>query len=151
MTSMTADSEILKTDRRGRVRVSADRREALLEEFGKSNLSAAKFAQLAGLNYATFNGWVTKRRQRQRLAAQTATGRVEDLRPAPVSDGCVRLLEAVVESAEERPAAKSPGLCGAGLVVELPGGSRLRIESPGQLPLVAELVTLIAQSARARC
>ena len=38
-----------------------------------------------------------------------------------------------------------------GLVVELPGGSRLRIESPVHLPMAAELVALIAQRARVRC
>jgi len=38
-----------------------------------------------------------------------------------------------------------------GLLIELPGGSRMRIESPVQLAMAAELVNLVAQSARARC
>jgi hypothetical protein len=40
---------------------------------------------------------------------------------------------------------------GRGLLIELPGGSRLVVESPGRFQMAAELVALIAQSARARC
>jgi hypothetical protein len=63
MTSMNANTEVLKQDVRGRVRVSAERREALLDEFERSGASGAKFARLAGIKYATFANWVTKRRR----------------------------------------------------------------------------------------
>jgi len=48
MTSLIGEVEVLKTDTRGRVRVPAERREALLDEFEKSGMSGAKFARLAG-------------------------------------------------------------------------------------------------------
>ena len=54
MTSLIGEAEVLKTDSRGRVRVPAERREALLDEFEKSGMSGAKFARLAGIHYATF-------------------------------------------------------------------------------------------------
>jgi hypothetical protein len=60
----------------------------------------------------------------------------------------VRLFEALLEGgdAEHREPASAPGLR-----IELPGGSRILVESPVQLQMAAELVALIAQSARARC
>ena len=55
MTNMhKSDGRILKTDSKGRVRMSADRRESLLDEFERSGLTAAKFSELAGINYQTF-------------------------------------------------------------------------------------------------
>jgi hypothetical protein len=65
-----------------------------------------------------------------------------------VSSGAVRLFEAVVAEAHDRP--RNPVGAG-GLRIELPGGSRMWVESPVHLPLAAELVALIAQSARTRC
>jgi len=62
MTS-TDDGTILKTDDRGRVRTPVDRREALLDEFERSGVSGMKFAQLAGIKYATFANWIQKRRR----------------------------------------------------------------------------------------
>ena len=39
-----------------------------------------------------------------------------------------------------------------GLVIELPGGGRVRVESPLQLRLAAELLSMMAQSSnRGRC
>ena len=60
----------------------------------------------------------------------------------------MRLFEALVE--DDGAAGREPA--GArGLLIELPGGSRMLVESPVQLQMAAELVALIAQSARARC
>ncbi len=64
-----------------------------------------------------------------------------------VSTGPVRLFEALVEGDG---GGREP-VGGQGLLIELPGGSRLVVESPMQLQMSAELVALIAQSARARC
>ena len=148
MTSTNVSAEILKQDGRGRVRVPARRREALLDEFEKSGASGAQFAQLAGIKYATFAGWVLKRRKMRGRPAKTTPESAADLDDATGSAGPVRLFEAVVE----RSAGGGQDPVGArGLVVELPGGSRLRIESPVHLPMAAELVTLVAQRARVRC
>ena len=40
---------------------------------------------------------------------------------------------------------------GPGLLLELPGGATLRVEAPGQLRLVAELLGLLAQTTRSSC
>ena len=80
---------ILKQDGRGRVRTSAARREQLLDEFERSGLSGAKFAELVGVKYQTFATWV-QRRQRQLGAAAKV--------PVPTTES-VKWLEAVLASA----------------------------------------------------
>ena len=47
MTSLTLEDQILKSDRRGRVRVPRAQREAWLAEFARSGVTAAEFARLA--------------------------------------------------------------------------------------------------------
>jgi hypothetical protein len=131
----------LKQDTRGRVRVSKERRESLLEEFARSALSAAEFARLAGIKYSTFANWAARRR-RQRAATGDGQSGAKGGGPP------VRLFEAVVEG---RPSAALPTAGLGGLIVELPGGSRVLLGSPAQLPLVAELVVLVAQGRRGGC
>lgn len=133
MTSTLGTNEVLKQDRRGRVRVSRERREALLAEYAGSGLSAAAFARLAGVKYATFANWVLKRRRGGGLGEAVKTG------------GSVQLLEAVVEAA---PARCSVGRRHGGLWVELPGGCGLEVETPVQLALAAELIKLVAKGSR---
>ena len=133
MTNTTLPDEVLKRDALGRVRTPRVRREALVEEFEKSGVSARKFAALVGVNYQTFASWVQgwRKTRGQHLAA-----------------GPVRLWEAVVEggAGEPREAAGAPGLW-----IELPGGSRMSVASPVQLPMAAELVSLLAQRTGGRC
>jgi hypothetical protein len=80
MTSTIVKAEILKQDGRGRVRMPAREREALLDEFEKSGASGAKFARLAGIKYATFAGWVLKRRKRPPEHLLTRCGASSDPR-----------------------------------------------------------------------
>jgi hypothetical protein len=136
MTSLSSADEVLKQDERGRVRVSRERREVLLAEFERSGMSGAKFARMSGLNYQTFIGWV--RRGKSKGGGETG--------PRSGQAGVVQFLEAVVG---QRGDAGRPN--SGALQIEFPGGSRLRIDSPGQLPLVAELISLVAQSGRTRC
>ena len=101
-----------RTDKRGRVWVSRERREQLLDEFERSRLSAAQFCRLAGVHYATFANW----RQKRRRAQKGAIG--EDAGGRPDSDGGakpLRLLEACVEDASAK---STPGL-----LVDLPGNA----------------------------
>ena len=144
MTSLNAKAEVLKQDARGRVRVSAQRREALLDEFERSGASAAKFARLVGIRYSTFANWVLQRRVSAGKAVNATTGGSD----AAAKAVPLRLLEAVLE-AQGNEAGSSTG--SGGLVIELPGGSRMLVGSPVQLEMAAELVALIAQRARARC
>ena len=134
MTNTTLPDEVLKRAALGRVRTPRARREALVEEFEKSGVSAKKFAALVGVNDETFASWVQTRRK--------ARGQ-----RAPVT-GPVRLWEAVVEGggcADRQP------MGALGLWIELPGGSRLSVASPVQLQMAAELVALLAQRTGARC
>ena len=100
---------MLRMDAKGRVRTPAAKREEILGEFGRSGLSGARFAELAGIRYSTLASWL----RRGRLAAAAA----DTAKP-------VRFLEAMVEKAAASPAA---------LEIELPGGARLRITDAGQL------------------
>lgn len=147
MTSLNAKTEVLKQDARGRVRTSAPRREALLDEFERSGASGVKFARLAGIKYATFANWVLQRRKRRGSvgAEPNVTAGVNEVVARP---GPLRLLEAVIEDGSRAP---EPSAGVGGLVIELPGGSRILVGSPVQLEMAAELVVLIAQRARARC
>ena len=147
MTSTRRELEVLKQDARGRVRISAERREGLLDEFEKSGASGMKFARLVGIKYSTFANWVKQRRERP-AATKLAVCEASEASGSNGNAGPVRLFEALVEghhAAEREPAGSR------GLLIELPGGSRLVVESPVQLQMAAELVALIAQSARARC
>src|SRR5687768_12429681 len=148
MTSLTLEDQVLKTDRRGRVRVPQERREALLAEFGRSGLSAAEFARLAGLKYATFVGWVARARRQAAGHVEPAPAAVEEAVavaadpvvaagtscPSPRGRGTVRLFEAVVEA---------PRVAPHPLPVELPGGARMLLAEPAQVPLAAELLAAL--------
>ena len=129
MTS-TKDGAILKTDTKGRIRTPPARREQLLDEFERSSLSAAKFAELAGLKYQTFAGWVQRRRKQRGAVAPVVA-------PGP---GQLRWLEAVVEQTAGDP---------AGLCLQLPGGARLEVNTPRQAVLAVELLRALAQPAAA--
>jgi transposase-like protein len=136
MTSTTGPDEVLKQDRRGRVRVGRERRQALVEEFSRSGLSAAEFARMAGIKYSTFANWL----QEWRKARPPV---VEPSREVLVGDAGIRLLEAVVEDRAHGTTGSS-----AGLSIELPGGARLTMHSPTQLAMAVELLSLLAQRHR---
>lgn len=122
------DPTLLKTDVLGRVRATPERRAAILAEFGRSGVSAAQFARLAGINYSTFAQWV--QRHRRRRPARKPAGRA------------LRLLEAIVA-----PHAKSAVRTDEPLGLYLPGGGQLEVRSPAHVPLVAALLQALA----ARC
>jgi hypothetical protein len=145
MTSLNGNLEVLKQDSRGRVRVAASRREALLDEFDRSGLSGAKFARLAGVKYSTFAAWVARRRKQHKVLAVCPSA---DQSGRDAGGEPVRLFEAVVDEA----ALSARDAAGAGgLVIELPGGARTRVESALHLRMAAELVVLIAQAEGGRC
>lgn len=112
---------MLKTDVLGRVRATPERRAAILAEFGRSGVSAAQFARLAGINYSTFAQWVQKHRRRQASPRRVGP-------PAPARG--LQLVEAVV----------APAAGGAPLVVQLPGGVRAELTAERQVPLVVALI-----------
>jgi len=124
MTSTTGEEEIstfLKTDRLGRVCVTRERREELLDEFERSGLSGAEFAALIGVKYTTFSGW----RQRRDREKKDASG--------PLSGAPLRLVEAVVGSSGGEDAQKA-------IFIELPGEIRVKLSHASQVPLVCALL-----------
>lgn len=124
----TAQGVLLKTDVRGRVRTSAERRQAIVDEFDHSGLSAAQFAKLVGVKYSTFAQWVQKRR--------SDSGPSKSCRQAPraKSRAPLRLLEAMVDPAAQSALGSCPGL-----QLHLSGGVRLELTCAAQVPLVVAL------------
>lgn len=122
---MTATHDsILKADRRGRLRYSAEQRSALVEAFQSSGLSGPRFAALHGVAYQTLAAWVLKSR---RSAAQGLPGLPH---PAFLS-----LVPAELEA---------PSLSGPPIELILPGGARLAITASGHIPLAAALIRELA-------
>ena len=121
MTSLQSRTEILKTDKRGRVRTTRQRREELLLEFERSGLSAPRFAELTGVKYQTLAGWLHRRRQQQgEVAATKAPG--------------VQWLETVV------PTADLPATSDSRLLVRLPSGATLELSNLTQAPLAGAVL-----------
>jgi len=143
MTSTNIDGTVLKSDSRGRVRVPAQRREALLDEFERSGLSGMKFAALAGVKYPTFAYWLSKRRKAGVSGSSESAG--VGRRQAEVSrvEKSVRLFEAFAEVGKSS--------SGSGLRIELPGGANLVVDSPSQLSLAAGLLQMLNHGRRSEC
>ena len=129
-TTTETPTQIIQADSRGRLRMPAERRESLLDEFERSGLSGAKFAALMGIKYPTFADWVQRRRQ------QRGTGSPGAVKPADQ----VRWLEAVVEQA------RSCGGSGPNVVVlQLLGGARVDLSQVAQLDLLVALLRALAK------
>lgn len=129
MTFLKDDQKLLVADSQGRVRVPEDRREALLDEFERSGMSGLKFARLTGLKYQTFALWVRQRRAARSVQTPTST---------PASEQPMAFVEAMVD-----PGCAKVGE-GYGLAIQLPGGARMQIDSPSQLQMAAELLSILA-------
>jgi len=136
-----APDEVLKQDQRGRVRTPVGKREALLNDYERSSLSGVKFAAMVGVKYATFADWLQKRKKARRAESTgSSSGAVTT---GQVRGGPVRLFEAFAEVAGNGR--------GAGLLVELPGGGRIHLESPLQVQLAAELLRLLNSGGARAC
>jgi len=59
----SSDSPIIRTGSDGRLRYTPEQRQALLEAFDCSGMSALSFTRLHGIQYQTFIAWVRKRRE----------------------------------------------------------------------------------------
>jgi len=118
MTEMNeTNGVILKTDRRGRLRYSQEQKQAFIEAFESSGLSAPRFAALHGVNYQTLVYWIKKRR-----------GVSED-HPALRS-----LVPAVIDPPSAGNSSAAP------VEILLPSGVRILMHTPGQMDLAMDLV-----------
>jgi len=127
MTKPVGGSEILKTDRRGRVRLTRERREQLLDEFEKSDLRATEFARVVGLKYQTFANW---RQLRRRARAALSPALAEPAKPQ-----AVQWLEAVIDKAHG-----ADSISASALVVRLPSGAAIELAHVSQASLAAALL-----------
>jgi hypothetical protein len=134
---MIPGQTILKTDASGRVRVPVERREALLDEFDESGLSAKKFALLVGVKHQTFATWVTKRRKVRGIIGV----RRSQVQRASESVPKLQWVEAVVEKDADPPGSTT-------LSVHLPGGVRLEISDNRQVALAAGLLRALSDHQR---
>lgn len=115
---------VLKADARGRLRMPAEKREKLLDEFERSGLSGTKFAALSGVNYQTFASWVIRRKRERHGQKVPASGPDQ-----------VRWLEAMVQEAAGSVPVK----------VHLPGGAWMEIAQSEQVVTAAALVRALQQ------
>ncbi len=123
---------VLKTDALGRVRTPLARRQQLLDEFERSGLSGAQFAEFVGIKYQTFAVWVQQRR-RQRARKNADSPKADEAHQ-------MRWMEAVLEQAQTP---NDPGA--AVLVLQLPGGAQVELRSARQMALAASLVRALEQ------
>jgi hypothetical protein len=122
--------QILSQDARGRVLVSRERRESLLEEYDRSGMSGVKFAQYVGIKYSTLAYWLQSRRRHRRrekllIKAGADTG---------VGKSTGGWIEAVVENAS------GPRMPTGALRIYFAGGAYCQISSAGEAALAAELL-----------
>lgn len=60
---MSPVASLLKTDTKGRLRISRENREEILREYDGSSMSAAAFAKWTGIKYTTMTYWLQARRK----------------------------------------------------------------------------------------
>ena len=136
MTTLIAEVGVLKTDTKNRVRIPAERREALLDEFERSSMSGAQFAELTGIKYQTFANWAQKRRRKRAAADGSAVD---------AGTGGVQWVEAV--SGRQGASVMSAVAAKGHLRVQLPGGASLELSHRSQLMMAAELLRTLVASA----
>jgi hypothetical protein len=131
MTFAAAETgEIMSQDAQGRVLVSRERRESLLEEYDRSGMSGVKFAQYVGIKYSTLAYWLQSRRrhrEREKLLMKAGT----EMEPGR-SNGA--WIEAVVENGSQ------PRVSTGALRIYFAGGAYCQISSATEAALAAELL-----------
>jgi len=137
-------NELLKVDRRGHVRVSAKRREMLLDEFERCGVSAAEFAGQIGVKYTTFAHWRQKRMRSRAEDEKMASPVPVALLPAGAKQA-TRWVEAVVEADGSGSGANRPSL-----KIALPGGASLDVSEVAQMKLTVELLRAL-EGGRGSC
>lgn len=110
---------IIKSDRVGRTRYSAQHKQEVLDAFESSSLSAPAFAQQCGIKYPTFAAWLAGR---NRGARQTSP---------PQNSPAFILAEFATSDGEA-------------LEVRLPGGAVARAAGSAQIRQLAELLRHLA-------
>ncbi len=113
--------ELLKLDSRGRVQISPERREALLEEFDRSGMTGAGFARHYGIKYTTFAHWI-RMRKRARGHVEQSSSRDKFMLVSQEGAACTST---------------------SGLTIDLPHGAKVTISTPAQAELAGALIRSI--------
>lgn len=132
MSILPQDQRIQATDKRGRVRVTPERRTELLNEFDRSGMTARRFAEWIGVNYQTLTGWIARRKKVAKLAVTVAHG---------AANGWV---EAVASP-------QAGNLQSPGLIVKFPGEAQMEIHDPRSAALAAEVLRHWSNGAAPAC
>lgn len=115
-TASTTELTILKTDTLGRVQTSPEHRDAWLDAFERSNMSAAAFTRLHGIRYTTFAYWRKRRRMQRKSAVDKPTAFFEEVDVRHCDPNSV------------------------GLNISLPSGASVTVTRPEQFPQIATLL-----------
>lgn len=119
----------MKVDAAGRVWTPCEQRDAVLDEFERSGMPAAKFAQRIGMKPSTLASWIQRRKERRSEAEAVK----------PKERAALQWVEASV----------ADGGATRALLVHLPGGACMEIGDAAQAVLAAELLrALVAGGAR---
>ena len=118
----------IKTDRLGRIKLSRDHREALLNEFDSGEMSGIQFAKLHGINYTTFANW---RQNRNKLKRKSKAAKPRSTRSeSPQSFSEVEVTQ--------------QAKCRVALHVKLSHGETVQMHQVEQAPLLAALIKSLA-------
>lgn len=120
MASTSDSTSIIKSDRIGRTRYSAEYKAEVVAAFEDSGMSGPAFAEQCGIKYPTFASWVAKSR--------TAGGP-----PSTAEAGQQFLLAEVDPAAGE-----------TSLRVDLPGGAVAHVTTASQAALLGEMLKSLA-------
>ena len=121
---------ILSQDAQGRVLVSRERREWLLEEYDRSGMSGVKFARYVGIKYSTLAYWLqSRRRHREREKLLMKAG--AEMEPGRNNGAWI---EAVVDNGS------APRVSTGALRIYFAGGAYCQISSATEAALAAELL-----------
>ena len=104
----------IKTDLKGRLKLSNEHKSELLDAYENSGLSGIQFAKIHGLKYPTFISWVRKRKDQQRPGPYPSSFIEVDLDP---------------DAKQESP-----------LHITLPNGARIEVRTSSHIQLAAELL-----------
>ena len=115
------DAPLIKTDRLGRIRISPEHRQMLLDKFEESTISGLAFAKMHGIKYPTFANWCQKRKRETNSYPEAADS--HDL----------KLMESLTEVITRESPEHS-------LKVQFGTGIELSIFNDAQLSLAAKLI-----------
>ena len=119
---LEAAMPLIKTDRLGRLMITPEHREALLDKFERSGVSGQQFAKHHGIKYTTFTGWCQKRR-RSRVSLTSSSDSSDH--------EVISSLTEVVSTSETST---------NGVRLSLGGRVELTLNTQAQVPLVAKLI-----------